>query len=407
MDCRFRGNDMGDVTMNKKVILAYSGGLDTSVIIKWLTERGYGVIAYMADVGQGADFKVYKQRALATGAIKVIVEDLKDEFVKDFVFKSLKAGAVYENGYLLATALSRPLIAKGLVHAAKREGAGFVAHGCTGKGNDQVRFEITVKALDPALEILAPVREWELKTRSEEIEYAKNNNIPIDTTKKKPYSIDVNLWGISIESGKLEDPNSEPDEDIYQLTKGINKAKAKPAYVEVEFKGGVPVKLNGARMDGVALIEKLAGIAGAAGVGRSDMIENRLVGIKSREIYESPAGWTLHLGHKALESLTLDRETLHFKELIAAKYAELAYYGLWYTPLKAALDKFVDQTQESVNGTVRLKLHKGNCLVMGRKSPNSLYKKELATYEKGDVFDQSLAKGFIELWGLPYRGRGI
>ncbi len=390
--------------MSKKVVLAYSGGLDTSVIIKWLAKRGYEVIAYMADVGQGSDFNTYKKRALATGAVKVVVEDLKSEFVKDFVFKSLKADAVYESGYLLATALSRPIIAKGLVRTAKKEKAQFVAHGCTGKGNDQVRFEVTIKSLDPDLKILAPVREWELKTRSEEIEYAKNNNIPIDTTKKKPYSIDVNLWGISIESGKLEDPYYEPDEDIYQLTKGIDKATAEPAYVEIEFKAGVPVRLNGKSMDGISLISSLGKIAGDAGVGRSDMIENRLVGIKSREIYEAPAGWTLLAAHKALESLVLDRETLHFKDLVAQKYAELAYYGLWYTPLKEALDKFIDETQKNVSGVVRLKLHKGNCAVAGRKSPNSLYKKELATYEEGDVFDQSLAKGFIEIWGLPYRG---
>jgi len=393
-----------ELKMNKKVVLAYSGGLDTSVIIKWLTKRGYGVIAYMADVGQDSDFAAYRARALKTGAIKVIIEDLKKEFVEDFVFKALKAGAVYENGYLLATALSRPLIAKGLVRAAHAEGAGYAAHGCTGKGNDQVRFEVTINTLDPALNVLAPVREWELKTRSEEIEYAKDNNIPIDTTKKKPYSIDVNLWGISVESGKLEDPYHEPDEDIYQLTKGIDKAAAKPAYAEIEWKRGLPVKLNGKAMDGVRLISKLAKIAGDAGVGRSDMIENRLVGIKSREIYEAPAGWALHAAHKALESLVLDRETLHFKELVAQKYAELTYYGLWYTPLKSALDKFVDQTQGVVNGTVKLKLHRGNCSVVGRKSPDSLYRKELATYEKGDVFDQSLAKGFIELWGLPYKG---
>ena len=392
--------------MNKKVVLAYSGGLDTSVIIKWLAKRGYDVIAYMADVGQGSDFDTYKKRALATGAVKVVVEDLKDEFVKDFVFKSLKADAVYENGYLLATALSRPIIAKGLVNTAHKDRCGYVAHGCTGKGNDQVRFEVTIRSLDPKLKILAPVREWELKTRSEEIEYAKTNLIPIDTTRKKPYSIDVNLWGISIESGKLEDPYYEPDEDIYQLTKGINKAGAKPVYVQVEFKNGVPVKLDGKAMDGVSLICKLARIAGDAGVGRSDMIENRLVGIKSREIYEAPAGWALFTAHKALESLVLDRETLHFKDIIAQKYAELTYYGLWYTPLKEALDKFVDETQKKVSGIVRLKLHKGNCAVVGRKSPNSLYKKELATYEEGDKFDQSLAKGFIEIWGLPYKGRG-
>ncbi|HRZ66594.1 MAG TPA: argininosuccinate synthase [Candidatus Omnitrophota bacterium] len=391
--------------MDKKVVLAYSGGLDTSVIIKWFAKKGYDVVAYMADVGQAfGDFAAYKKRALATGATKVVVEDLKDEFVKDFVFKSLKAGAVYEGGYLLATALSRPIIAKGLVETAHREKAGYVAHGCTGKGNDQVRFEVTVGSIDPKLKILAPVREWELKTRAEEIDYAKKNNIPIDTTKKKPYSIDLNLWGISIESGKLEDPYFEPGEDTYQLTKAVNKAKAEPVYVEIEFNKGVPVKLNGKKMGGVPLILKLAKIAGDAGVGRSDMIENRLVGIKSREIYEAPAAWTLHNAHKALESLVLDRETLHFKEQVSQKYSELAYYGLWYTPLKEALDKFIDETQKDVSGTVRVKLHKGHCVVVGRKSPNSLYKKELATYEEGDKFDQSLAKGFIQIWGLPYKG---
>lgn len=390
--------------MREKVVLAYSGGLDTSVIIKWLVNRGYEVIAYMADVGQESDFNTYKKRAIATGASKVIVDDLKKEFVSDFVFKAIKADAVYEGKYLLATALSRPVIAKGMVKVAKRERAGYVAHGCTGKGNDQVRFEVTIRALDPSLKILAPVREWEMKTRSEEIEYAKKNNIPIDTTKKKPYSLDHNLWGISIESGKLEDPYHEPDEDIYQITKGVDKARAKPTYVEIGFKSGAPVSLNGKLMAGVELILRLSKLAGEAGVGRTDLIENRLVGIKSREIYEAPAGWTLYAAHKALEGLVLDRETVHFKELIAVKYAELTYYGLWYSPLKVALDAFIDKTQAHVTGTVRLKLHKGTCSVVGRKSVYSLYRKELATYEEGDVFDQSLAKGFIELWGLPYRG---
>ena len=386
-----------------KVVLAYSGGLDTSVAIKWLADKGYDVVAYMADVGQEADFETYKKRALKTGAIKVIVDDLKEEFVRDFVFKSLKADAVYEHGYLLATALGRPLIAKGLVRAAQKEKAKFVAHGCTGKGNDQVRFEVTIGALDSRLKVIAPVREWKLKTREDEIRYAKKKNIPIDATKKKPYSLDANLWGTSIESGKLEDPYYIPDESIYQITKGIDKAGANPVYVLIEFKNGVPVKLNGKSMNGVALILKLAKIAGDAGVGRSDMIENRLVGIKSREIYEAPAGWALYTAHRALESLVLDRELLHFKDLVALKYSELIYYGLWYTPLKVALDKFIDETQKCVKGTVKLKLYKGNCIACGRKSPNSLYKKELATYGKGDKFDQSLAKGFIELWGMPYK----
>ncbi|MCM8790520.1 MAG: argininosuccinate synthase [Candidatus Omnitrophica bacterium] len=390
--------------MKEKVVLAYSGGLDTSVIIKWLTKRGYDVIAYMADVGQGCDFEAYRRRAIATGASKVFVDDLKKEFVEDFVFRALKANAVYESGYLLATALSRPLIANGLVKVAQAQKASYVAHGCTGKGNDQVRFEVTIRSLDPRLKIMAPVREWEMKTRSEEIDYAKKNNIPIDASKKKPYSLDVNLWGISIESGKLEDPYYEPDENIYQLTKGVKDSAAEPVYVEIEFKEGVPVKLNGKWMSGVDLILRLSKIAGNAGVGRSDIIENRLVGIKSREVYESPAGWTLLEAHKGLESLVLDRELAHYKEAVALKYAELIYYGLWYTPLREALDKFIDYTQKRVNGVVRLKLHKGTCRVVGRKSPNSLYREELATYEEGDKFDQSLAKGFIELWGLPYKG---
>ncbi len=389
--------------MGKKLVLAYSGGLDTSVAIRWLAKKGYDVVAYMADVGQGVSFDAYKKRAMAAGAIKVRIDDLKKEFVEDFIFKSLKAGAVYEGGYLLATALSRPLIAKGLVKAAHDEGAGLVAHGCTGKGNDQVRFEVSIGALDPKLKVIAPLREWELRTRNEEIEYARTNHIPIQTTKKKSYSIDVNLWGISIESGPLEDPYHEPDEDIYKITRGIGSSSAKPVYIEIEFKNGAPVKLNGKAMDGVSLISRLAKIAGDAGIGRSDMIENRLVGIKSREIYEAPAAWTLMAAHKALEGLTLDRELAHFKESIALKYAELVYYGLWYTPLREALDKFIDDTQRKVNGTVRLKLHKGNCVVTGRKSPDSLYRKELATYEEGDKFDQSLAKGFIEIWGLPYK----
>ena len=389
-----------------KVMLAYSGGLDTSVAVKWLTDKGYNVVAYMADIGQQSDFKIAEKRALKAGATKVIIEDLKKEFVKDFVFKSLKANAIYESSYLLATALGRPLIAKGLVKAAQKEGAKFVAHGCTGKGNDQVRLEITIGALDPKLKILAPVRIWELKTRQEEIDYAKKKNIPIEASRKKPYSLDINLWGISIESGKLEDPYYAPDEDIYQVTKGVNKAGAEPVYVTIEFKEGVPVRLNGKAMGGPALILKLAKIAGDEGVGRSDLIENRLVGIKSREIYEAPAGWALYTAHKALEGLVLDRELLHFKEIVALKYAELVYYGLWYTPLREALDSFVDKTQKYVNGTVKMKFHRGNCAAVGRKSPNSLYRKELATYGKGDKFDQSLAKGFIEFWGLPYKARG-
>ncbi len=389
--------------MSKKVVLAYSGGLDTSCAIKWLTNKGYEVVAYMADVGQERDFALTKKRALKAGAKKVIVEDLKREFVTDFIFKSLKANAVYGGGYLLATALSRPLIAKGLVRIASKEKTGYVAHGCTGKGNDQVRFEVTIGALNPKLKIIAPVREWELKTRAQEIRYAKVNRIPISVTKKRPYSIDLNLWGASIECGRLEDPNLEPERGVFQLTKGIDAAPAKPTYVEIYFEKGIPKRFNGHKYDGVALISKLNKIGGEHGIGRSDIVEDRLVGIKSREVYEAPAATVLYTAHRAMESLVLDRELAHFKDTIALKYSELVYYGLWYTPLKEALDKFVDETQKRVNGAVRLKLHKANCIIVGRRSPDSLYRKELATYEDGDKFDQSLAKGFIELWGLPYK----
>ena len=393
--------------MNKKVVLAYSGGLDTSVAVSWLADKGYDVIAYMADVGQGGDcdYNKLKKRAITAGASKVIVEDLKDEFAKDFVFMSLKAGAVYESKYLLATALSRPIIAKGLVKAAKREKADSIAHGCTGKGNDQVRFEVTVMALAPELKIIAPLREWHMYSREDEIEYAKENNIQIDTTKKSPYSLDKNIWGMSIECGILEDPWNEPPEDAYQMSIDPNKAPSKPTYVEIEFEKGVPVKLNGKKRDPVDLILKLNEIGGKNGVGRTDLVENRLVGIKSREIYEAPGAWILHYAHKDIESLVLYRELLHFKETVALKYAELVYYGLWFTPLKKALDAFISSTQKQVTGTAKVKLLKGVASVVSRKSPYSLYSKEMATYDKGDKFDRSVAEGFIKVWGMPYRMR--
>ncbi|MEK7868098.1 MAG: argininosuccinate synthase, partial [Candidatus Omnitrophota bacterium] len=327
--------------MNKKIVLAYSGGLDTSVAVAWLADKGYDVIAYMADVGQGGDYDKLKKRAITAGASKVIIEDLKEEFAKDFVFMSLKAGAVYESKYLLATALSRPIIAKGLVEAAKKERADSIAHGCTGKGNDQVRFEVTVMALAPELKIIAPLREWHMYSREEEIEYAKENNIQIDTTKKSPYSLDKNIWGMSIECGILEDPWNEPPEDAYQMTIDPNKSPSKPTYVEIEFEKGVPIKLNGKKYNPVDLVLKLNEIGGKNGIGRTDLVENRLVGIKSREIYEAPGAWILYYAHKDLESLVLDRELLHFKETISLKYADLIYYGLWFTPLKKALDAFI------------------------------------------------------------------
>ena len=390
----------------KKIILAYSGGLDTSVAVRWLKERGFSVICYLADVGQGQNFSILRKKAAAAGASKVIVGDLKKEFVNDFIWPSLRANGVYESKYFLATALSRPLIAKKLVEAAHKERAKFVGHGCTGKGNDQVRFEVTVAALDSKLKVIAPVREWDLPTRESEIRYAKVHGIPVDVTKKKPYSIDKNLWGISIESGKLENPWYEPPEDVYRMTKAIKKSPSNPAYLRIYFKNGIPRKINGQSLDGIKLIGKLNQIGGKYSVGRTDLIEDRLVGIKSREIYEAPAACILFEAHKALESLVLDRETLYFKDMVALKYARLIYEGLWYTPLKAALDKFIGETQKAVEGTVNIKLLKGNVFVAGRKSANSLYREELATYGRGDRFDQTLAKGFIELFGLPYRDKG-
>lgn len=387
----------------KKVVLAYSGGLDTSCAIKWLRDKGWEVVAYIGDVGQGEDFSEVEKRALKTGAKKVYVGDLRQEFIRDFILPALQAHACYEGKYLLATALSRPLIARHLVEVAHREKAGAIAHGCTGKGNDQVRFEVTARILDPRLEIVAPVREWEFKSREEEIDYAKLHNIPLNVTKKKVYSIDKNLWGISIECGILEDPYKEPPKDAYQMSVDPQAAPSKPTYLEIDFQKGVPVKVDSKKMELEELIKTLNEIAGKNGVGRIDMVENRLVGIKSREIYEAPAATCLYAAHRDLESLVLDREVLHFKELLSLKYAELVYYGLWYSELKKAMDGFVKETQKNVTGKVRLKLYKGNCVVVGRKSPYSLYKEDLATYTEKDKFNQKLAEGFIRLWGLPFQ----
>lgn len=386
----------------KKVVLAYSGGLDTSCAIKWLQDRDYDVVAFIADVGQNENFDVIKKRALKTGASKVHVVDLKEEFIQDYVFPAIRAGAVYENKYYLATALSRPLIAKHQVRIANLEKADAIAHGCTGKGNDQVRFEVTARLLNPRLEIIAPVRIWEFKTREEEIEYAQENNIPIDVTKKSPYSVDINLYGRSIECGVLEDPWIEPPEEIYKLTVSPLQAPNKPTYVTLDFAKGLPVKINGKVLKPLALIEQLNKLAGKNGIGRVDMVENRLVGIKSREIYENPAATLVHTARHELECLVLDRETSHYKQPLSQKYAELVYYGLWETPLKKQLDAYFNKVVERVSGTVRLKLYKGSCTVAGRKSSNSRYKEELATYGKKDVFDQKLAEGFIKLWGLPF-----
>ncbi|MBM3246084.1 MAG: argininosuccinate synthase [Candidatus Omnitrophica bacterium] len=391
----------------KKVILAYSGGLDTSCIVRWLKEQGYEVICFVADLGQGLgqgeDLAAIESRGLAAGAAKVYIKNLQDEFAEDFILPALKANAIYEGKYLLATALGRPLIAKYLVQIAHKEKAGAVAHGCTGKGNDQVRFEVSVGILDPELEILAPVREWEFKSREEEIEYAQQYNIPIDVTKKKPYSIDRNLWGISIEAGVLENLEQEPPEDAYLITKSPTGTSTYPKYIEVYFEKGVPKKIDGKSYKLKTLIQHLNEIGGLFGVGRADLVENRLVGIKSREIYEAPAAAILYTAHKELESLVLDRECSHFKEAVALKYAELVYYGLWNSPLKAALDSFVQATQKNVTGAVKLKLFKGACVAVSRKSRHSLYKKELSTYGKEDKFNQKLAEGFIRIWGMPYK----
>ncbi len=392
----------------KKVVLAYSGGLDTSVILKWLQEKyDCPVIAFVADLGQGENFSSIKNRALKTGASKVIVEDLKEEFVNNYVFPALAANALYEGKYLLATALSRPLIAKRLVEIAHKENADAIAHGCTGKGNDQVRFEVTAMAMDPLIKILAPVRDWELKSREQEIDYAEKHNIPLTVKKEKIYSIDKNLWGISIECGILEDPWQEPPADAYQMTSSPEKASDKPMYIELYFEKGVPKKVNGKSYNAVLLIEKLNKIGGANGIGRADLIEDRLVGIKSREIYEAPAGTILYLAHQELEALNLDRDTIYYKNLISIRYAQLVYYGLWLSPLKSAFDSFIKQTQQEITGTVRLKLYKGNCIIVGRKSPYSLYKENLATYTTADIFEHQSAKGFIDLWGLPLKVKAM
>ena len=387
----------------KKVVLAYSGGLDTSVAIRWLKDKGFSVISYMGDVGQGSDIKAAKARAVKAGSSKIIVDDMKKEFAVDFILPALKANAVYESKYFLATALSRPLLAKGLVGTARAEKAQYVAHGCTGKGNDQVRFELAIKVLGPRLKIIAPVREWEFSSREAEMRFAKMKGIPIEVTKKSPYSMDKNLWGASIECGVLEKPWTEPPKNAYVITRDPLKAPKKAKYITLGFEKGVPKKLNGKAMDFTGLIGALNKMGGEYGIGRSDMVENRLVGIKSREIYEAPAAKILITAHKDLESLVLDRELAHFKETVSLKYAELIYYGLWFTPLKKALDKFVDETQAKVTGIVKMNLFSGNCITCGRKSKFSLYKEELATYGAKDKFDQKLAKGFIELWGMPYR----
>lgn len=388
----------------EKVVLAYSGGLDTSVILPWLKETyGYEVIAFAAELGQGDELAGIKRKALASGAVKCVVKDLRKEFVQDYIWPMLKASAVYEGKYLLGTSVARPLIAKHQVEVAHVEGATAVAHGATGKGNDQVRFEITYMALDPSLKIVAPWKDpnFTLTSREAAVDYAKKHKIPVDQTKKKIYSRDRNLWHISHEGADLEDPANEPKDDLFVISRPVSKSPDKPDYVTIGFFEGIPVKLNGKLTSSVKIIEALNDLGGKHSVGQADLVENRLVGMKSRGVYETPGGTILMTAHSALEALTLERETLHYKQQVALKYAELVYYGLWFSPLREALDAFIDVTQRNVTGEVKIKLYKGQCTLAGMKSPNSLYQTDLASFKMGAEYDSTDATGFIRLFGLP------
>jgi argininosuccinate synthase len=388
-------------TLNDKVVLAYSGGLDTTVAVRWLSEKmGLDVVAVAIDVGQGSDLEAVRSRAVATGAVEAHVVDARTEFATDFLAPSLKANALYQQKYPLVSALSRPLICRHLVAAARASGARFVAHGCTGKGNDQVRFEVSVRALAPDLEILAPVREWGM-SREETIEYGLDRSLPITVKKESPYSIDENLWGRAIECGILEDPMAEPPDDIWERTRDPLEAPREPAFAEVAFRGGVPVQLDGAAVDLAEIIAVLEQRAGAYGFGRLDMIEDRVVGIKSREVYEAPGALTLIRAHADLEELVLDREVLRTKHALEQRWTTLVYEGLWFSPLREAIGAFIAHTQRSVEGTVRLRFEPGNVRVIGRSSPRSLYDHGLATYDRADRFDHLAAQGFVKLWGLP------
>jgi len=390
------------MTEREKVVLAYSGGLDTSICIKWLIdEHDLDVIAVIGEVGQEHEgLEAIRQKALRTGAIEAYVVDMREEFVNEYLTDAIRANALYENKYPLLSALSRPVISKHLVEIAHQHGAKYIAHGCTGKGNDQVRFETSVWLLDPSLQIIAPVREWPFKTRPEEIEWAAEHGVEVPVTNAKPYSIDDNLWGRAIECGVLEDPMNEPPEDIYTMTDSPENAPDKAEYVDIQFEAGIPCALNGEKLSFIDIIYKLNEIAGRNGYGRLDMIENRLVGVKSRECYEQPAALALITAHKALEDMCLEREVLHYKLGIEQKWAECVYYGQWFAPLKAALDAFIASTQDGVTGLVRCKFYKGSCTVVGRKSDYSLYSYELATYDKEDQFNHESSAGFIELFAL-------
>nr|WP_320146324.1 argininosuccinate synthase [uncultured Anaeromusa sp.] len=392
----------------KKVVLAYSGGLDTSVIIPWLKENynGCEVIAMCADIGQGDELDIVRDKAIASGASKIYVEDLVKPFLEEYVWPTLKAGAVYEGKYLLGTSFARPLIAKAMVAIAEKEGADAIAHGATGKGNDQVRFELTIKALAPQLKIIAPWREWEIRSREDALAYAAAHNIPVATS-NKTYSMDRNIWHLSHEGADLEDPWNAPKNEMLLVTKAPEDAPDKAEYVTVDFEKGLPVAVNGEKLASVELLTKLNEIGAANGIGITDITENRLVGMKSRGVYENPGGAILYYAHRELEYLCLDRQTMHYKEGVAIRYGELVYDGMWFTPLREALAAFVDSTQETVTGTVRLKLYKGNIMAAGAKSPYSLYSKEFVTFERDEVYNQADATGFINLFGLPLKVRAL
>ncbi len=389
----------------KKVVLAFSGGLDTSCAVRWLRENyGAEVVCFSAFLGEARSPAILRKRARAGGATRIYIEDLKKEFAEDFILPALWAHARYEGKYPLATALGRPLIAKHLVRIAQKEKADAVAHGSSGKGNDQVRIEVGVRTLNPKLEIVAPLREWDFKSRDEEIDYAKEHGIPVEATKKSPYSIDQNIWGVSIEAGILENPWQEAPEEAYRITRSPAKAPKTAKYLTIEFKKGVPIALNGKRKGLVELIQAVEREAGRYGIGRLDQMENRLIGIKSREIYEAPAAEVLLMAHEELEGLVMDREFLHYKRVLSEKYAELVYYGLWFSPLKEAMDPFFKSNQHRVTGKVRIKLTPGKAIPAGKSSPYSLYSERLATYSEKDTFDRTAAVGFMKIWGLPYEG---
>lgn len=394
----------------KKVVLAYSGGLDTSIIIPWLKENydNCEVIAVSADVGQESELEGLEEKAIKTGASKLYIEDLRKEFIEDYIYPTVKAGAVYENKYLLGTSFARPVIAKRIVEIAKKEGADAICHGCTGKGNDQVRFELTIKAFAPEMTIIAPWRIWNIKSRDEEIDYAEAHKIPLKITRETNYSKDKNLWHLSHEGMDLEDPANEPQYDkILELGVSPEKAPDQPTYVTLTFEKGIPVAVNGKKLGSVEIIETLNKIGGANGVGIADLVENRLVGMKSRGVYETPGGTILYAAHEILESICLDKETQHFKQHVAIKFADLVYNGQWFTPLREALSAFVDKTQENVSGEVRLKIYKGNVINAGVKSEHSLYSEEIATFGEEDVYNQHDAEGFINLFGLPIKVKAL